>query len=119
MKVVPVKKKRRGRPPGRRNNLTLLKEAEMKKAMSLATSHMIEHLPALVKTLVDKANDGDMAAMKMVLDRVIPTRKAVEHINSSDERPTVNVNISIGKPKATAVFGDIVDAEVVDDGDSV
>lgn len=108
--------KKAGRPKGSKNVITVLKEAEMKRLMSMATSHMMEHLPKLVKSLVDKANDGDMQAMKMVLDRIIPTRKAVERVGLT-ERPSVQINISTGA-LPTGPFGhiqEVIDGEVVDD----
>ena len=108
-----TKNKGPGRPAGRKNNITLLKEHEMKKALAMATSHMMEHLPKLVKTLVDKAQDGDMQAMKMIMDRVIPTRKAIEHTGSS-ERPMVNIQISTGA--LPNKLNDVIDGEVVEDG---
>lgn len=111
--VVPTKKKGPGRPKGRKNNLTLLKDAEMKHALKYASSHMVEHLPKLVEKLVNMANEGDMSAMKMILDRVIPTRKAVEHV-ASTERPAISINISTGA-EPIGPFLDIVDAEVVDE----
>lgn len=111
--LVPKQKTgKRGRPAGRKNNLTLLKDAEMKQALKFATSHMVEHLPKLIQTLVDRAQDGDMHAMKMVLDRVIPTRKAVEHVGQI-ERPTIQINVSTGAG-STPPFGEVIDAEVED-----
>lgn len=108
---VAKTKNKGGRPKGRRNNLTLLKESEMKKALALATSHMIEHVPALVTKLVQQANDGDMQAMKMIFDRVIPTRKAVEHIGST-ERPTLQVNITTtAEPVGQGPFGLVLEGE--------
>lgn len=115
-KTKAVAKRKPGRPAGRKNNLTILKEAEMKKALAHATSHMIEHVPALVQKLVTMANDGDMAAMKMIFDRVIPTRKAVEHVGQT-ERPQISINISTGS-LPTGPFGsiqEVIDGEIVED----
>jgi hypothetical protein len=34
-------------------------------------------VPAILKTVVDNAKDGDLAAAKLILDRVYPVRDAV------------------------------------------
>lgn len=58
----------------------------------------------IIEILVAKAVDGDMTAMKLILDRVIPARKAVEH-TSQDGNGPVNIIIgSLDAPKATATL---------------
>ncbi len=55
----------RGRPPGTG------KVAELREAIA-------KDVPAIVKTLTDAAKAGDVAAARLLLDRVLPALKPVE-----------------------------------------
>ena len=39
----------------------------------------MKEFPKIVKAVVAKAKEGDLKAAKMLMDRVIPARKAIEH----------------------------------------
>lgn len=41
-----------------------------------------EHLPSLIQTLIDRALSGDVAAARLMLERVIPPLKASEEVAS-------------------------------------
>lgn len=64
-----------GRPRGSRNASTLLQEAVLSKSEDI----ILREFPKIVKAVVQKAKEGDMQAAKMIMDRVIPARKAIEH----------------------------------------
>jgi len=53
---------------------------EVREALTRIQRHLIARLPRIVAKLVEKAEDGDLLAIKLILDRFIPTRKAVERI---------------------------------------
>lgn len=53
---------------------------EVREALTKIQRHLIARLPRIVAKLVEKAEDGDLMAIKLILDRFIPTRKAVERI---------------------------------------
>ena len=64
-----------GRPKGSKNVSTLLQEA----VITESTDVILKHFSAIVKKAVEKAEEGDLKAIKMIMDRVIPVRKAIEH----------------------------------------
>ena len=55
-----------GRPKGSKDKRTELREL------------LTPHAPALIDKAIEMALDGDTAAMKMCLDRIIPAMRAVE-----------------------------------------
>ena len=69
-----------GRPKGRKNNLTLLREAESEKALKLCTGEILANIHGVVLAVIEKAKSGDMQAAKLLLDRVVPVKKSIEHI---------------------------------------
>ncbi len=99
----------RGRPKGVKNKSTLLQEALRTKSVDF----MMEHLQAILEAVVVEAEKGNMQAAKMILDRAIPVKKAVE-VSASD-KGFGGVNIIIGSLEDQKVEvieeSDIVDAE--------
>lgn len=79
----------KGRPKGTKNKETLAKQALEDKSMDL----MLRELPKIVQVCIEKAKQGDMNAMKMVLDRAIPTKKAVEY--STKDGKDLGINIIV------------------------
>ena len=77
---------RKGRPKGAKNNRTILQEALIQDA----TDIMIKEFPKIVRTACELAKEGDTAAMKMIFDRIIPARKAIEH-NKGTEQTGVTI----------------------------
>lgn len=63
-----------GRPKGSKNKSTIVKEALKAEAEDL----LVKHLPDVVKEVIRQAKQGNMVAAKMLLDRAIPVKRAVE-----------------------------------------
>ena len=55
----------KGRPKGSKNRGTRLVEA------------LVDDIPELINVTKEKAMNGDMVAMKLLLERAFPTRKAI------------------------------------------
>ena len=71
-----------GRPKGSMNKFT-----------ALSRELMSTKGPEIVQKVVDLALEGDRTCLKMCMDRIIPTTKAVE-FRSSDDRGNVIINVS-------------------------
>ncbi len=71
-----------GRPLGSKNASTILQEA----VLNNSEKQILEEFPKIVKAVVDKAKAGDLKAAKMLMDRVIPVRKAIEHRNTNENK---------------------------------
>jgi len=65
---------KRGRPKGAKNKKTELQEILVSKSSEL----MVQNLNKVVSVVIQKAEEGDLTAAKMILDRLIPVKKAVE-----------------------------------------
>lgn len=74
------KRKYAGRPKGSKNALTLLREA----VLSNSEEIILEHFPKIVQAVCKEATKGNMQAAKLIMDRLIPARKAVEYISGED-----------------------------------
>ena len=70
-----------GRPKGSVNKFT-----------ALSRELMSTKGPEIVQKVVDLALEGDRTCLKMCMDRIIPTTKAVE-FRSSDDRGNVIINV--------------------------
>ena len=83
-----VKQNPTGRPAGGRNKATIALEKLMEQGAE-----------TIVQTVIDCANKGDMAAARMVLDRIVPPRK---------DRPVVvdlpKIEAAADIPQATAAI---------------
>ena len=104
--VEPAKdvvKRKPGRPPGAKNKDTLFKELMTGSFQSKA----IADIEKVYSVLFEKAHKGDMKAIKMVLDRVVPVSKAVDLADM--EKGGITVNVSVGALEG--VKEDIEDAE--------
>ncbi len=102
-----------GRPKGSINKFT-----------ALSRELMSAKGPEIVQKVVDMALEGDRTCLKMCMDRIIPTTKAVEFRSSEDKG---NVIINVGgleakkveieerdKKELTYEDGVIIDEETVD-----
>ncbi len=78
-----------GRPPGSKNKDTLFKELMTGQFQSKA----IEDIEKVYDVLFKKAHEGDLKAIKLVLDRVVPVSKAVD---SESVKGGVSVSIHVG-----------------------
>ena len=63
-----------GRPKGSKNKATIRRELATAKADKI----MHKALPSVMRVLVEAAQEGDMHAIKMLLDRTVPVHKATE-----------------------------------------
>lgn len=79
------------RPKGRKNNATLIREAETDKALKLCQGTALSHAPDIVLAMAEKAKQGDVAAAKVILDRVYPAMRQVE----DRQNGTVAIQINI------------------------
>lgn len=68
-------KSKGGRPKGSKNATTLLQEAVLTESQDI----ILNEFPKIVRAVVKKAAEGDLKAAKLIMDRVIPARKAIEH----------------------------------------
>ncbi len=108
--IKPIAPRGRGRPPGAKNKDTLFKELMTSKFQDLATTEVEKAIEVLFK----KAHDGDMKAIKLILDRVVPVTKAVDLADM--EKKGLTVNISIGNLEDSGqVIEDVEYAEVIED----
>lgn len=108
--TVPVRKKTggklpgAGRPKGRKNNATLVKEA-----LAGDFVYMLKHnFKDVFKAVVREAKEGNMVAAKLLMDKVIP--------NASDGvAPKVGdlgINITISDMKAVEI--ESIEGEVIE-----
>ncbi len=106
----PLVARGRGRPPGAKNKDTLFKELMTTKFQDIAT----KDVEKTIEVLFEKAKGGDMKAIKLVLDRVVPVTKAVDLADM--EKKGLVVNISIGNLEESGqVIEDVEYAEVIED----
>ena len=97
------KKNLGGRPKGSKNSLTILQEAAINGVMT----KVLKNFDRIVKTTIKRAEDGDTVCLKILWDRVVPARKAVEHIsNPANQGVTITVQ---GVPKITKT--EVIDAQ--------
>ena len=80
---------KQGRPKGSKNKLTLLREAVLEKAEHMVLSDWEE----VVQTTLTLAKAGDTSCLKILWDRVIPSKRAIDP-DSGDKTPQVTINIS-------------------------
>tara|TARA_R100000458_G_C8274503_1_gene249454 strand:- start:1348 stop:1773 length:426 start_codon:yes stop_codon:yes gene_type:complete len=69
-----------GRTKGSKNKLTLLQNG----LIDQFAGEMNKEFKAVIKTVIREAKNGDMTAARLLLDRAIPARKAVEHYGAQD-----------------------------------
>jgi len=106
--VVPRKKGLPGRPLGRKNNKTLVKEA----VISGLEQQMLECGEEVIGAIIKQALEGCRISQKMYLDRVMPAVKA-QDANATSKSPSIN--ITIGKAEDSIevkrIQGEIIDAD--------
>ena len=67
-------------------------KGSMNKFTALSRELMSIKGPEIVQKVVDMALEGDRTCLKMCMDRIIPTTKAVE-FRASDDRGNVIINV--------------------------
>lgn len=107
----------RGRAKGSKNSLTVLQNELIRQF----ADEMNKDFMSLIKVIIKKAKGGDMTAAKMLLDRALPARKAVEHYGAHEGMGGINIIIrGIGEdpvitPVIEGTFETIYDDEDEDD----
>ena len=101
-----------GRPKGVKNKTTLLKEA-----MAQDFDKIIKRdFKRVVSAVLDKAIDGDLAAAKLILDRVVPVSKAIDtEAKSKKGGMSVTINLGSLEDAIRIVNEDEPDMTVIDD----
>ena len=99
-----------GRPKGALNKYT-----------ELSRELLSENGMMIVQKVIDKAMDGDVACLKMCMDRIVPAHKAIE-VKHENQDMAINIvveSITNAATKAITQQVGIVDAEIVEseDGD--
>ena len=69
-----------GRPKGTKNKLTLLQN----ELIDQFAGEMNKEFKAIIRKIVQEAKGGDMTAARLLLERAIPARKAVEHYGAQE-----------------------------------
>ena len=99
-----------GKPKGRKNNLTLYREAVLMKQ----EKKLLQNLPEILDMIIEKSKNGDLVAAKMFLDRVMAAKKVAEE---QEEKGNKQINIVIQGAKAAKVYGKTIEAEFESMGD--
>ena len=83
-----------GRPKGSKNISTIVQEAVLAKSEKL----LLKNFPKIVEKVCELAEKGDMKAAKLIFERVIPARKAIEHLGKTDfGKDGINIIINTTK----------------------
>lgn len=98
-----------GRPKGAKGKLTLLREAVLAKAENM----VLDDWEEVVETTLEMAKGGDTTCLKILWDRVIPSKRAID--TSSEGTDKMNVTINIGGLEVKSVMGEpAVEGEFVE-----
>lgn len=109
-----------GRPKGARGKLTLLREAVLHNAEEMVLGSWEE----VVQTTIALANNGDTTALKILWDRVIPSKRAIDVNHNNNEKMSITINVgklevedpfTVIEKDTTVIENDIVDAEVIEE----
>ena len=79
-----------GRPKGSKNKVTLLKEAVLASSEELVLHNWVK----LVQKTIDLAEEGDTTALKILWDRVIPSKRAIDTTAEGKDNRSITINIS-------------------------
>ncbi len=100
-KAAPVAKRKRGNPNFRKGmsplNPTGRPKGSLNKFTKLSRELMSNKGPEIVEKVIELALEGDRHCLKMCLDRIIPTTKAVE---ITHDRSDLGINIIVESVKA-------------------
>lgn len=88
-KTKPAGSKKMGRPKGSKNKNTIFKELMQDEFRALAENKV----PKVLETLFEKAIDGDMQAIKMVMDRIVPAHRAIDGEKTPSGVPLIEIRI--------------------------
>lgn len=100
--TAPVKAQR-GRPKGAKNKDTVFKELMSNKFQGIAE----KEIQKTFKILFEKAHEGDMKAIKLIMDRVVPMTKSVD-LDDLDKKG-LTINISVGNMEDSPINGEVIE----------
>lgn len=98
-----------GRPKGSKNPLTTMQNNLIEEF----AGELKKDFKSIIRKVVKEAKNGDMVAAKMLLDRAIPARKAVEHYGAGETMGGVNIIISTTEGRNVIEQDDISEAVIV------
>jgi hypothetical protein len=102
----------KGRPKGIKNKTTIFKEA-IREGFE---EKLMKDGMKVVDAVVAKAIEGDMTAAKLLLDRILPTSKAID-LDQLEKSKGVSISIQIGDlQEPQAIDAEVI--EVVEEDDS-
>jgi hypothetical protein len=116
---VPTVKRKRGNPNFRKGmsplNPTGRPKGSLNKFTKLSRELMSNKGPEIVEKVIELALEGDRHCLKMCLDRIIPTTKAVE---ITHDRSDLGINIIVESVKAIEMREEeefkVIEGEVLD-----
>lgn len=103
---APKSPAKRGRPKGAKNKDTLFKELMSGQFQEIAEVNIRKTF----EVLFEEAHEGNMQAIKMVLDRVVPVTKAVDLADMEKKGLTISINVG-NLEDTTVVAEEVVEAE--------
>lgn len=86
-----------GKPVGTKNKLTLFREAVLAKQ----EKKLLTKYPQVLDVVIEKALRGDLIAARMVMDRIVPVKKAQEDKPEDQGKQAINIIIQGAKGVAT------------------
>jgi hypothetical protein len=95
-----------GRPKGSRGKLTLLREAVLHNSETL----VLKDFEDIVKATLELAKAGDSTCLKIIWDRIIPSKRAINEVEDGKE-DKLNISISIQGMEVGSIGGEAVDGE--------
>lgn len=118
-KKLPEKKKSKrgqhlkGRPKGVLNKTTLFKQV-MQQGFEEALE---KDFKRVLRTVIDKAVEGDMTAAKMLLDRVVPTSKAIDLDDLAKSKGlTISINVGSLEDQKKPINAEIIEDATYEEG---
>lgn len=100
----------KGRPKGIKNKTTIFKEA-IREGFE---EKLLKDGQKVIDAVVKKAIDGDMTAAKLLLDRMLPTSKAID-LEQLEKSKGLTISVNIGSLEDKTK--EIIDAEIVEVSD--
>ena len=100
---------RKGRPKGAKNKTTIFKEVIRE---GFEERLLVEGMNVL-DAVISKAKEGDMTAAKLLLDRILPTSKAID-LEQLEKSKGLSISINVGSFESPS-DEDVIEGEVISD----
>lgn len=95
-----------GRPKG-----AVSKTTEFRLAIQTAMEEeMYSKAVELMRVLIQDAIDGDATARKIIMDRLMPAKKAVDS-QSDNQKGNIIINVTTKSNDTTTISGEVIDVE--------